>query len=193
MLSITDVFYLPRVVQSKHNALPISRGQFFPNNSRKVPIARAWGGNMGVFREFEVWPNFIFEIVVLYAITCYILPQYIESLLYCARDTVFGVESTVVFGWSVLGARTSAFILMTLAGWCSPGVARRDEDWELTLISSLQCCSPSFISLKLEQKVLFFINYVFNTRNPEILNLYAQPHIYRLAARTGSISLFLTL
>ena len=134
-------------------------GQFSPNNSRKVPIARAWGENKGVFREFEVWPNFTFEIVVLYAITCYILPRYIESLLHCARDTVVRVESTVVFGWSVLGARTSAFILMTLAGWCTPGVARSDEDWELTLISSLRCCTQSFVSLKLEQKLLFYKLY----------------------------------
>ena len=35
MLSITDVFYLTRVVQSKHNALPISRGQFFSKQLTK--------------------------------------------------------------------------------------------------------------------------------------------------------------
>ena len=47
--------------------------------------------------------------MVLYAIMCYILPRYIDSILYYARDTVVGVESTIVFGWSVLGARTSAY------------------------------------------------------------------------------------
>ena len=41
MLSIADVSYLIMVVQSKHSALLICRGQFSSNSSRKVPIARA--------------------------------------------------------------------------------------------------------------------------------------------------------
>ena len=41
-----------------YSALPISRGHFSPNNSRKTPIARPLGRSMGVFRGFEIWPKF---------------------------------------------------------------------------------------------------------------------------------------
>ena len=57
---------------AEYSAIPISRGHFPPNNSRKTPIARPHGRAMGVFREFEV--------IVLCAITCYTVPRYIGSL-----------------------------------------------------------------------------------------------------------------
>ena len=50
----------------------------FPNtcNSRKIPIRRV----MGVFREFEVWPNSYLQVGGLYAVTCYIVPWYVDNL-----------------------------------------------------------------------------------------------------------------
>ena len=38
-------------------ALPISRGHFSPNNSRKTPIPPPNVRGMGTFREFELWPK----------------------------------------------------------------------------------------------------------------------------------------
>ena len=44
------------------------------NNSRETPKA------MGVFREILVWPSFIFQFSVLCALSCYVVPRYIDSL-----------------------------------------------------------------------------------------------------------------
>ena len=41
----------------QYNALPISRGQLSPNNSRKTSIARPLGRGMDFFRKFEIWPK----------------------------------------------------------------------------------------------------------------------------------------
>ena len=41
-----------------YSALPISHGHFSPNNSRKTPMARPFGRDMGVFRELKIWPKF---------------------------------------------------------------------------------------------------------------------------------------
>ena len=43
----------------QYSGLPIYRGHFAPNNSRKTSILRPLGRNMGVFCEFEVWPKFV--------------------------------------------------------------------------------------------------------------------------------------
>ena len=68
-----------------YSALPIFRGPFSPHNSPKTPIAHPLGRCMGVFREFEVWPKYMYYLwgccaVVLFAISCYIVPRYMESL-----------------------------------------------------------------------------------------------------------------
>ena len=62
------------------SALPIYRGHFSPHNSRKTPIARPLGRGMGVFREFEVWPKFYLRSCCTWAISCYVVPWYIDSL-----------------------------------------------------------------------------------------------------------------
>ena len=41
-----------------YNTLQISCSHSSPNNPRKTPMARPLGGDMGVFLEFNVWPNF---------------------------------------------------------------------------------------------------------------------------------------
>ena len=58
-------------------AFPISRGHFYPNNSRKTPMARPLGRDMGVLRELKIW--YIFHIrrcctvrnIVLYCTAIY--------------------------------------------------------------------------------------------------------------------------
>ena len=41
-----------------YSALPISRGLFSPNNSRRTPIVRSLGRDIDVILEFEVLPKF---------------------------------------------------------------------------------------------------------------------------------------
>ena len=57
--------------QPQYSALPISRGHLFPNNSRKTPMARPLGLNMGVFHEFKIWPNFALEVYTVSNIVLY--------------------------------------------------------------------------------------------------------------------------
>ena len=35
---------------------------------------------MVVFRDFLVWPSFTFEFIVEFAVSCYIVSRYIESI-----------------------------------------------------------------------------------------------------------------
>ena len=69
--NMAAILFWPRCVninKTKHNkivwdysvysALPISRGHFSPNNSRKTSIGRPLGWAMCVFREFEVLSKF---------------------------------------------------------------------------------------------------------------------------------------
>ena len=53
--------------------LPMFRGHFSPNNPRNTLIARPLGRVMGVFREFEVWPD-------LYLQCCWFM---CNIVLYC--------------------------------------------------------------------------------------------------------------
>ena len=46
------------MVHTCYSALPISRGHFYFNNSRKTAIARPSGRGMAVFRKFEIWSKF---------------------------------------------------------------------------------------------------------------------------------------
>ena len=57
-----------------YSTFPISRGQFSPNNSRKIATARPSGQGMTVFPEFKAWPKFVaFEVLyyVLYRAIVY--------------------------------------------------------------------------------------------------------------------------
>ena len=67
-------------VSSENSALPISRGHFSPNNSRKTPIARCEGEIWVFFVSSKFDRSFTFEFVVFSAMPCYIAPRYIESL-----------------------------------------------------------------------------------------------------------------
>ena len=60
-----------------YSALPISRGHFSPNNSRRTPIARSLGRDMDDILEFEVFPKFLIRnwcvgwTIVLYCTAIY--------------------------------------------------------------------------------------------------------------------------
>ena len=68
--------------------LPISRGHFYPNHSRKSHSSLI-GASYGYLSW--VWNlhsrSFAFEVVVLNAMSCYIVPRYIESLEYSSLST----------------------------------------------------------------------------------------------------------
>ena len=108
MLSIADVLPHYGCAINIQCASDISRS-FLSKQLRKGTHSSRVRAKYGSFVSSKC--HQIFKIV-LYVIICYILPRYIESLLYCARDTVVGDESTIVFGWSVFGARSSAVILL---------------------------------------------------------------------------------
>ena len=186
MLSITDVFYLIRVVQSKHSALPISRGQFSPNHSRKVPIARAWGRNTCVFLEFEVWPKFYLRNCgVVCNNVLYSTAIYRESIVlctwHCCRSWVSNCFRLVGIWRQDICSHPDDVGRMVHTR-CSPMLWGLGIDINLLLV--MLYTFSSFQSLKLEHMLcLFFYKTVFvnypkvssiHARLPEILDLYAQ-------------------
>ena len=67
-----------------YSVLPISRGHFSPNNSRRTPIARSLGWDMDVILEFEVLPKFyIRNWCVGWNIVLYCTAIYPESIVLC--------------------------------------------------------------------------------------------------------------
>ena len=70
----------PCILHGQYMAIPISRGHFSPNNSRNTPIARSNGRVWLSSKNSKSDWCFTFEVVVLRAISCYVLPRYIESL-----------------------------------------------------------------------------------------------------------------
>ena len=67
---------------ASYSAFTISRGHFCPHDSRKIPKTGQLGRGMGVFVSSNCDRSFTFEDVVLFAMSCNIVPRYIESVLY---------------------------------------------------------------------------------------------------------------
>ena len=67
----------PVSVHSRHLAITPS------NKSRKTPIACPWGRGIRVcFVSSKCDRSFTFEVIIIWAITCYNVPRYIESMLW---------------------------------------------------------------------------------------------------------------
>ena len=68
-----------------YSALPISRGHFSPNKSRRTPIARSLGRDMDVVLELEVLPKFyIRNWCVGWNIVLYCTAIYREPIVLCS-------------------------------------------------------------------------------------------------------------
>ena len=82
------MFPLDDVIMS----LPISRRHFHLNISRKAVIALPLGRGMAVFHQLEIWSNFTLKVVVLCAISCYIVPRYIKILQYWCFFLIWSIH-----------------------------------------------------------------------------------------------------
>ena len=76
--------------------LPLYRGLFSPNNSRKTPIAHSLGRGMVVFREFIVWPKFYLRIpCAVCSMVSHCTAIYRESIVKGLRPVLEGFVVTM--------------------------------------------------------------------------------------------------